>query len=204
MIQAALRRANELEQLRSLPTDPVRLPAIAAPLDDRTTGAAPPEVDQAVAGLQSGGQPAAPEEVTGSIDDNSGATIPIDIGEASSTELPVGPVEEKLPVSGVQDSRVPDVDVATPPTTPAAEMRQTVLPLAKPKVRAVQRRPRHRSAPPAPHTVTSQVPPPFNFFAAFFASLSHTQPAAPANSPMAKTAQSSSYRQASGKRAVTQ
>ena len=36
MIQAALRRADELGRLRSLPSTPVRLPDIAAPVDDKS------------------------------------------------------------------------------------------------------------------------------------------------------------------------
>src|SRR5512139_2589270 len=57
MIQAALRRADELERLRSLRSDPVRVPEAAVPADDKAATVAPVQEDQAVAGLQSGGQP---------------------------------------------------------------------------------------------------------------------------------------------------
>jgi hypothetical protein len=210
MIQAALRRADELERLRSLPSAPVQLPeAAAAPVEDKAPAAEPAKEEQAVAGLQSAAQPATTGEVTGSINetasDNPGATIPIDIGEASSTELPVGPTEERPPVSGVQDSRVPEPDIAPPPSVPVVETRQTVLPPARPKIRVMQRRPRHRSAPPAPQAAAKpQVPPPFNILSAFFSSLNQPQPVrqgpapAPARKPAEAALPATTYRQAFG------
>ena len=199
MIQAALRRADELERLRSLPSAPLRLPDVAAPAEedkspDAATAAEPPVADEAVAGLQPGAQPAAPDDITGSIDENPGATIPIDIGEASSTELPIGPSEEKPPVSAVQDSRVPELQAAPPPTFPVIEMRETVLPRAKPTMRVMQTRPRHRKPPPAPQAVAPQVPPPFNLLAAIFGGLSRADTTAPAPG----------YNPASGIRAAAQ
>ncbi|HEX5211976.1 MAG TPA: hypothetical protein VFW22_09610 [Pseudolabrys sp.] len=82
VIQAALRRADELNRLRDLPETPVRgahalqiarLPAERIDAD--------PD----------------PEDVTGSIVQPRPATIPIDIGEASSIELPVVIPEERPP-----------------------------------------------------------------------------------------------------------
>lgn len=228
MIHAALRRADELEQLRSLPDAPVRLPEVAAQADGKapstesssaesrsadspsieTPNGETPEAEQTVAGLQSDGRPANTNETTGSISDDSGATIPIDIGEASSTELPVGPVEERPPVSGLRDSRVPDVDLAPPQTLPAMDTVEKAAP-AKPAHRAVQHRPRHKSSPPTPPTAAADVPPPFNIIAAFFASLNRAQPvetpAAPLlKKPAAKVARQPSYKQAFGNRAVAQ
>lgn len=177
MIQAALRRADELERLRSLPSAPLRLPEVATPTDDKAADAAAPQPDEAVAGLQSGAQPPTSEDITGSIDDNPGATIPIDIGEASSTELPIGPSEEKPPVSGVLDSRVPEPEITPPFTAPAVEMRETVLPRVRPKIRVMQKRPRHKK--PAPQAAAPQVPPPFNLLAAIFGSFSRAEATAP-------------------------
>lgn len=186
MIQAALRRADELERLRSLPATPVRLPDIAMPAEDQAPAAEPAKEEQAVAGLQSAAQPVTSEEITGSINDtnngNPGATIPIDIGEASSTELPVAPTEEKPPVSGVRDSRVPEPNIAPPPSVPVIETRQTVLPPARPKIRVMQRRLRHKSKPPAPQAATRpQVPPPFSLIAAIFSSLGRPETSAAPN-----------------------
>jgi hypothetical protein len=186
MIQAALRRADELERLRSLRSDPVRLPEAALPADDAAAAVAPANQEEAVAGLQSGSHSTSSEDVTGSITDTSGATIPIDIGEASSTELPVAPLEERPPVSGVRDSRVPEPDIALPSTVPAVETRETVLPPAKPKMRVPQRRARHKKTPPpAPQAAAPQVPPPFSLIAAIFSSLGRSEPAAAANKPTA-------------------
>ncbi|MBS0536104.1 MAG: hypothetical protein JSR72_18795 [Proteobacteria bacterium] len=185
MIQAALRRADELERLRSLPSAAVQLPEAAAPAEDKATAAESAKEEQ-TAGLQSAAQPATTGEVTGSINnannDNPGATIPIDIGEASSTELPVEPAEERPPVSGVRDSRVPEPDVAAPPSVPAVETRESVLPPAKPKIRVMQRRPRHKSVRPAPQAAAKpQVPPPFSLIAAIFSSLSRPETSAAPN-----------------------
>jgi hypothetical protein len=83
LILAAIRRADELNRLRELSDTPAR------------TGAAP-----TVAGLPSGRADSDPEadELTGSIVQPPAATIPIDIGETSSFELPVAAPEQQPPV----------------------------------------------------------------------------------------------------------
>lgn len=109
LIHAALRRAGELERLRELPDTPMRVePMIVQPeplvRSDAGQTEAPPQPDpqQApqVAGLPIDRIDAEPdpEDITGSIVGAPGATMPIDIGETSSTELPVIPVEERAPV----------------------------------------------------------------------------------------------------------
>jgi hypothetical protein len=83
LIRAALRRADELSQLRNLPDEPVRNT----------------EQDEAkVAGLPVERSDAEPEDVTGTINEAPAATIPIDIGETSSTELAAIMPEDKPPV----------------------------------------------------------------------------------------------------------
>lgn len=83
LMLAAIRRADELNRLRELPDTPTR------------TDAAPK-----VAGLPTERSDTDPEadDQTGSIVQPPAATIPIDIGETSSTELPVGAQEELPPV----------------------------------------------------------------------------------------------------------
>ncbi len=87
LMQAAIRRADELNRLRELPDTPP--PAEAAPPAPK------------VAGLPAERSDADPEadDQTGSIAQPPPATIPIDIGETSSTELPVAAPEEQPPVT---------------------------------------------------------------------------------------------------------
>ena len=100
LIQAALRRAGELERLRDLPEVPmIRIePEPLAPPDAAKEDIEPPPPP--IAGLPATRIDADPDpdDVTGSIVGAPGATLQIDIGETSSTELPVAPVEEKPPV----------------------------------------------------------------------------------------------------------
>lgn len=83
LMLAAIRRADELNRLRELPDTPTR------------TDAAPK-----VADLPTGRSDTDPEadDQTGSIVQPPAATIPIDIGETSSFELPVAAPEEQPPV----------------------------------------------------------------------------------------------------------
>lgn len=83
LIRAALQRADELNHLRDLPDDPVR-------------EAAPDETK--VAGLPVERSDAEPEDITGTIHEAPSATIPIDIGASSSTELPAITPEDNPPV----------------------------------------------------------------------------------------------------------
>lgn len=84
LILAATRRADELAHLHELPGSPGR------------TGRAldPPKV----AGLPADRSNADPDDETGTITEAPGATIPVDIGETSSFELPVTQSEDKPPV----------------------------------------------------------------------------------------------------------
>jgi hypothetical protein len=97
LMLAAIRRADELSRLRELPDTPTR------------TDAAP--AAPKVAGLPTGRSDTDPEadDATGSIVQPPAATIPIDIGETSSTELPVAAPEQQPPVIRVKsrnESRV--------------------------------------------------------------------------------------------------
>ena len=89
LLLAAFRRAGELNRLRELPDTPIPLPP-EAPLKT----VKPPEV----AAAPSNPADAQPEDVTGTIVQSPKASIPLDIGETSSAELPVIPHEEQPPV----------------------------------------------------------------------------------------------------------
>jgi hypothetical protein len=81
LILAALKRASELSRLRDLPDSPIRS-------DD------PPEAK--IAGLPSERTDAEPEE-TAPVNETPSVSIPIEIGEPPSAELPVASPEEAPP-----------------------------------------------------------------------------------------------------------
>jgi len=82
LILAALKRASELSRLRDLPDSPIRS-------DD------PPEAAK-IAGLPSERTDAEPEE-TAPVNETPSVSIPIEIGEPPSAELPVASPEEAPP-----------------------------------------------------------------------------------------------------------
>jgi hypothetical protein len=105
LIQSALRRADELIRLRDLPDTPVRseppAAAVSGPIVPALEQAPPaPTDEQKIAGLPKARLDADPDpdSITGSIDESPGATIPVEIGASSSSELPVVMPEERPPV----------------------------------------------------------------------------------------------------------
>jgi len=91
LILAAVRRADELNRMRELPDTPVRTDSV----QDAPT----------VAGLPIGRSDADPDDETGTITEMLGVTIPVEIGETSSTELPVTAPEERPPVIKTPERR---------------------------------------------------------------------------------------------------
>lgn len=86
LMQAAIRRADELSRLRELPDTPAR------------SEPAPPARTFASVPIGRGNTDQDIDDETGSILQPQPATIPIDIGEPSAFELPVAAPEEKPPV----------------------------------------------------------------------------------------------------------
>jgi len=82
LMLAATRRADELNRLRDLPD----IPAHGA------------QDTRKIAGLPASRSDADPDDETGTVADIPAVTLPIEIGETSSTELPVNAREEKPPV----------------------------------------------------------------------------------------------------------
>lgn len=200
LIHAALRRAGELERLRDLRDTIVRTPDIVEPGPEfETTAETPAAPDRPLlVGLTSGAENREPEEFTGSIGRASGSTIPIEIGEASSTELPVASTEETPPVI-----RLPALQMPSLEPMPAVEPPAVSGPAKKPEMRsrAVQQRPR-RKPPAAPEP--QPLPPPFNILAAIFGSLANAENAKQPSPPVRHNApQPAGNRQASNARAVT-
>jgi hypothetical protein len=104
-IQAALRRANELMRLRDLPDTPARNELPAPPASETEPQVSEPQATtpaidtepSEIAGLPVERLDAEPDadSITGSIEESQGATIPVEIGAASSFELPVVLPEER-------------------------------------------------------------------------------------------------------------
>jgi hypothetical protein len=84
LILAAIHRAEQLSRLRDLPDMPV-------------PGGSTPDAGK-FAGLPATRSDSEPDDETGSIADRPSATIPVEIGEPSSTELPVSAPRENPPV----------------------------------------------------------------------------------------------------------
>jgi hypothetical protein len=84
LVQTAYRRADEIGRLRELPNAPTIVPVPAPIKPVQVAELPPPRIV------------IAPEDVTGSIDDT--GSLPIDIGEASATELPVQQLELPMPI----------------------------------------------------------------------------------------------------------
>ena len=93
LILAAIRRADELNRLRDLPDTPSAARRPEAPASKGRAGAADRQPADRAQRHRSGS-----DDETGSIVQPPAATIPIDIGETSSFELPVAAPEEMPPV----------------------------------------------------------------------------------------------------------
>jgi len=181
LIHSALRRAGELERLRGLSDTIIRTPAaeVIAPAPQDETPAGPK-----TAGLSLKARDAEPEDTTGALGDNPGATLPMDIGEASSTELPVHAVEDGPPAIRLPDLQSPAENIPPPAPQRAAAVVEPKKP--EPARRILHPRPRRKVATPAPQPVV--VPPPFNILAAIFGSFAKadasSQTSPPAKSPV--------------------
>ncbi|MBI1203343.1 MAG: hypothetical protein GC182_12600 [Rhodopseudomonas sp.] len=146
IILAAFQRASELSRLRDLPDTPTRLPEIPFVAPDYIAPEFPEfskksETNGTVryAGLpdprDDAGSGPAPNDETGSINVAPHATMPIEIGERSSTELPIAPAEDKPPVTTLPLTEVPTTEaprsIASPTTGPAQAAPAVAAPAAK-------------------------------------------------------------------------
>ncbi|MDI1343024.1 MAG: hypothetical protein PSV22_02835 [Pseudolabrys sp.] len=187
LILAALRRAGELDRLRALPESPNVLLNVAPSVIPAEDSA--PQTGAKFAGLPVAREDAGPDDDTGSINVAPSATIPIDIGETSSLELPVAPAEEKPPVakspalgmteSGAAENVTPVIAAPNSLEPPLSKVAALPPPeQAKPVVIIHKRNVRKGSVKPA-RAAEVPLPPPFNILQAIFASLSGKQGAAP-------------------------
>jgi hypothetical protein len=83
LMQAAVQRAAEIKRLRELPDTPVK----GTKANAATT----------FIGFPLDRDDVAPDDTTGAVPPPSGSTLPVEIGEPSSTELPVAKHEERPP-----------------------------------------------------------------------------------------------------------
>lgn len=166
LLKAALRRADELNQLRQLSEESIARET--APAGQQ------PEKPQEVAAVPEKPGDTEPDGATGSVAQSQEAAIPLDIGEASSTELPVSKEPEHPPVAKSPQRETPTKEShnVAPPQPPKAKV-TVVLPPEPPPRKPVRRARRAKVAAPAPD------PAQFNLLAAFFASFSVEQPTAP-------------------------
>jgi hypothetical protein len=119
LVNAALRRADELSQLRQLPDTPTQ--GGNTPADAKNES--PQRADE-VAGVPANQIEAQPEDVTGTVVQSPNAAIAVDIGEASSTELPLAPQEERPPAILTPERGEPpreSLSAATEPAKPAQD-----------------------------------------------------------------------------------
>ena len=149
LIQAAVRRADEVSRLRDLPDTPVRSDDAQEPA--KNADKAPDKDDDKVAGIPLRRSESDPDGASGAINEMPGATIPVDIGETSSTELPVVIPEEKPPV------------ITTP--SPKSEARKKM----PQRTRQAKKKPR------TPKTQTAAQP---NLFESLFGGQRYLQPQA--------------------------
>jgi hypothetical protein len=170
LMLAAVRRADELRRLRELPDTPVR----SAPPELPLPAEKPPEV----AAVPDNRTDTDPEDVTGTVVQTPGASLPLDIGETSSTELPVIPQEERPPVimmpqrtnSSHESTVVPEP--AKPIHVNSLAPAQQPSPPARKRVRRV-----HRARPAPARQASAQL----NFFDVLFGNPGTGQPSAATN-----------------------
>jgi hypothetical protein len=103
LVQAAFRRADELERLRDLPASPMIIEAAIEPAvitAENVEAALTPEKADApaaqVAALAPERDPEVMEDITASIDEKPAGMMPVEIGASSSAELPLTE-QEMLP-----------------------------------------------------------------------------------------------------------
>jgi len=110
LIQAAYQRSGEIQRLNELPDTPTIMPAPVVEQPAQDVQSEPPAIEEAPAAPEREQQVAAlapaldgslPADPAGSIED-SPTDLPIDIGEASATELPITIQDLPIPIERPQ------------------------------------------------------------------------------------------------------
>ena len=152
LVQAAFRRADELERLRELPASPMIVEAVIEPAiikaENIEVTVAPKTADEPapqVAALAPERDPDVMEDITASVDEKPTGMMPVEIGASSSAELPLTEQEMLPPVRQPETLQLNDSQPAVSPDAddrPAVtvvrlpESRPTIEPKIKPKIEA--------------------------------------------------------------------
>ena len=141
LVQAAFRRADELERLRDLPAAPMIIEAVIEPAvikaENVESIVAPEPADEPapqVAALAQEPDPEVMEDITASIDQTPAGMMPVEIGASSSAELPLTE-PEMLPQVRQPETLKLDIQSAVPPEAevgPAVTVAR--LPESRPKL----------------------------------------------------------------------
>ena len=141
LVQAAFRRADELERLRDLPASPMIVETVIEPAvikaENVEATVAPEKADEPVAqvaALAPGHDPDVMEDITASIDEERTGTMPIEIGAASSAELPL--TEQEMLPQARQPETLKLNDTQVVPAEADVRLAVTVerLPESRPKI----------------------------------------------------------------------
>jgi hypothetical protein len=168
LVQAAFRRADELERLRDLPASPMIIEAAIEPAaitaETIEVTAAPEKADEPaaqVSALAAERDPDVMEDVTASIDEKPSGMMAVEIGASSSAELPLTEHETLPQIRQPETLRLND----SQPTVPEADVRLAVtverLPESRPKIEAkIERKriARAKKKPPAKPVAEPAVP----------------------------------------------
>ena len=100
LILAAIRRADEIGRLRDLPDQPTRTETAPSP--------------GTVAELPDKSRNSDSQNITGSMPADLGTVLPLDIGETSSTELPISQTPEQPPVIRLRRQSPRESETTTP------------------------------------------------------------------------------------------
>jgi hypothetical protein len=164
LVQAAFRRADELERLRDLPASPMIVEAAIEPAVtsaetvDATAAAKADEPGPQVAALAPEHGPEVMEDITASIDEKPTGMIPVEIGASSSAELPLTEQDMLPQVRQPETLKLNEIQSAAtsePDLRPAVTVER--LPESRPKVER-KRIVRVKKKPPAKPVAEPAVP----------------------------------------------
>ena len=169
LVQAAYRRAEELERLRDLPSGPMIveevLPPEAVQPENLNATLAPTEKSeeptQQLAALPPEHDPEVKEDITAAIDEKPSGVIPVEIGASSSAELPLTEQEVFPELRGPETlQRLNDIQSAAPQDLSLNTAAVTVdrLPQSKPKAQPRKQIARVKKKPPAKPSAQPAVP----------------------------------------------